>query len=148
MKNKKIRTAAIVLGIMMVILVMLNFGLNFWLKNSLPGYIKRNSDYLITYKTLNVDVGTGNIFASGITVNSQSPDNTHKMGLQGTVDTLIVSRLGLYDLVFNKSLSTSKLTLKKPNLNIILPDPASKNDRKKRDVDFDNINISNGNISI
>ena len=33
-----------------------NFGLNLWLKYQLPNYIKNNSDYKISYKTLDVDL--------------------------------------------------------------------------------------------
>ncbi|QOW11184.1 hypothetical protein Q73A0000_12860 [Kaistella flava (ex Peng et al. 2021)] len=149
MKKKYIRLFSIILGILLLLLLIINFGLNFWLKHNLPGYIKKNSDYIITYKTLNVEVGSGNIFATGITINNQNPDRTDKVGLQGTVDTLSVSRMGIYDLLFHKSISTNDLTLKNPNLNIILAKPIiDKKGKERNPVDFKNINISNGNIQV
>ncbi len=137
------------LGILLLILLAANFGLNVWLKTQLPGYIKKNTDYKVSYKTLDVDLGSGNIFASGITVNSKNPQNTNVIGLQGTIDTLKISRFGIYDAVFNKRISSSDLLLAKPNLNIILARPIDRKTGKKRNpVLFENIRINKGTINI
>lgn len=149
MKNKKIKIFSVVFGILLLLFLVVNFGVNFWLKRNLPDYIKNNSDYIVTYKTLDVDFGTGNIFATGITVNNQNPDNTDKLGLQGTIDTLRISRVGIYDLLFNKRISTSRVSLNNPTMNINLPKPANDKTKKKRKpVEVNNINISNANIQI
>ncbi|MDP2452917.1 MULTISPECIES: hypothetical protein [unclassified Kaistella] len=149
MKKKYIRLFSIIFGILLLLFLIVNFGLNFWLKYNLPNYIKKNSDYIITYKTLDVDTGTGNIHATGITINNQNPDRTDKLGLQGTVDTLSISRLGIYDLIFSKSISTDDLTLNGPNLNIVLPKPIDEKTSKKSNTPtFKNINISEGNIQV
>ncbi|CEJ67754.1 hypothetical protein BN1195_00030 [Chryseobacterium oranimense G311] len=137
------------LGILLLILLAANFGLNIWLKTQLPGYIKKNTDYKVSYKTLDVDLGSGNIFASGITVNSKNPQNTNVIGLQGTIDTLKISRFGIYDAIFNKTISSSDLLLAKPNLNIILARPVDRKTGKKRNpVLFENIRINKGTINI
>lgn len=136
-------------GILAVILLAANFGLNIWLKTQLPDYIKKNTDYKVSYKTLDVDLGSGNIFASGITVNPKDPQNTNVMGLQGTIDTLKISRFGIYDALFNKRISSSDLLLAGPNLNISLAKPVDRKTGKKRNpVLFENIRINNGTISI
>jgi len=136
-------------GILLVILLAANFGLNMWLKTQLPDYIKKNTDYKVSYKTLDIDLGTGNILASGITVNSKNPQNTEVIGLQGTIDTLKISRFGIYDALFNKRISSSDLLLAKPNLNIILARPVDKKTGKKRNpVSFENIRINNGTINV
>ena len=136
-------------GILLVILLAANFGLNMWLKTQLPDYIKKNIDYQVSYKTLDIDLGTGNILASGITVNSKNPQNTEVIGLQGTIDTLKISRFGIYDALFNKRISSSDLLLAKPNLNIILARPVDKKTGKKRNpVSFENIRINNGTINV
>ena len=118
-------------GILLVILLAANFGLNMWLKTQLPDYIKKNTDYKVSYKTLDIDLGTGNILASGITVNSKNPQNTDVIGLQGTIDTLKISRFGIYDALFNKKISSSDLLLANPNLNISLAKPISEKTGKK-----------------
>lgn len=149
MKKKYIRLFSIIFGIFLILFLIVNFGLNLWLKYNLPNYIKKNSDYTITYKTLDVDTGTGNILSTGITINNQNPDRTDKLGLQGTIDTLSISRLGIYDLIFSKNINTEDLTLKNPNLNIILAKPTDEKKGKKSNLPkFKNIAITNGNIQV
>lgn len=136
-------------GFLLVILLVANFGLNMWLKTQLPDYIKKNTEYKVSYKTLDVDLGTGNILASGITVNSKNPQNTDVIGLQGTIDTLKISRFGIYDALFNKKISSSDLLLANPNLNVSLAKPISQKTGKKRNpVSFENIRINNGTINV
>lgn len=143
--KKFLITAAILLGIVLFA----NFGFNFWLKNKLPGYLKKNTDYKVSYKTLDVDLTTGNIFVTGITVNNKNPQNTEVIGIQGTVDTLKISRFGIFDAVFNKRISSTDLLLGKPNLNIILAKPIDKKTGKKKNpVVFENIRINKGTITI
>jgi hypothetical protein len=147
--NKWVKKLLIGLGILLLILLAANFGLNIWLKTQLPEYIKNNTDYKVSYKKLDVDLGSGNIFVAGITVNSKDPQNTNVIGLQGTIDTLKISRFGIYDAVFNKRISSSDLLLAKPNLNISLAKPVDHKTGKKRNpVLFENIRINKGVINI
>lgn len=147
--KKWVKRLLITFGILAVILLATNFGLNIWLKTQLPEYIKKNTAYQVSYKTLDVDLGTGNIFAAGISINSKDPQNTDVIGLQGTIDTLKISRFGIYDAVFNKRISSSDLLLAKPNLNVILAKPADRKTGKKRNpVLFENIRINKGKIAV
>lgn len=147
--NRWIKNLLMTFGILAVILLAANFGLNIWLKTQLPEYIKKNTAYKVSYKTLDVDLGTGNIFAVGITINSKNPQNTDVIGLQGTIDTLKISRFGIYDAVFNKRISSSDLLLAKPNLNVILAKPVDRKTGKKRNpVLFENIRINEGKIAV
>jgi hypothetical protein len=147
--RKWVKRLLISFGILAGILLAANFGLNIWLKTQLPDYIKKNTDYKVSYKTLDVDLGSGNIFATGISVNSKNPQNTNVIGLQGTIDTLKISRFGIYDAIFNKRISSSDLLLAKPNLNIILAKPVLRKTEKKRNPFlFENIRINNGKIAV
>lgn len=149
MQKKYFKIFSIVLAILFLILLIGNFGLNYWLKNNLPNYIKNNSDYLISYKEMDVHLGTGNITATGISINNKNPQNDKILGLQGTVDSLGISRLGIYDVLFRKKFTTSSLILKNPILNIILPKPlADKNGKKKQNLEMDRLKIDGGTISI
>ena len=130
--RKWVKRLLISFGILAGILLAANFGLNIWLKTQLPDYIKKNTDYKVSYKTLDVDLGSGDIFAAGISVNSKDPQNTDVIGLQGTIDTLKISRFGIYDAIFNKKISSSDLLLDKPNLNVILAKPFDHKTGKKR----------------
>lgn len=147
--NKWVKRLLISFGILAGLVLAANFGLNFWLKTQLPDYIKNKTNYKVSYKTLDVDLGTGNILATGISVNNKDPENTNIIGLQGTIDTLKISRLGIYDALFNKTISSTDLLLSKPSLNIILAKPVDQKTGKKRNpVLFENIRINNGTISI
>ena len=149
MQKKYFKIFSIVLAILFLILLVGNFSLNYWLKNNLPNYIKNNSDYLIFYKELDVHLGTGNITATGISINNKNPQNDKILGLQGTVDSLDISRLGIYDVFFNKKFSTSSLILKNPTLNFVLPKPlAKKKGSKKQNLEMDRLKIDGGTISI
>lgn len=137
------------LGILFGIILLANFGLNIWLKTQLPDYIKKNTNYKVSYKSLSVDLGTGNILATRITVNNKNPQNISVIGFQGTIDTLKISRFGIYDAIFNKVISSNDLLLAKPNLNIILAKPKDiKTDKEQNPVNFENIKISNGTIQV
>lgn len=147
--KKWVKKLLIGLGVLLVIILLANFGLNIWLKTQLPNYIKNNTDYKVSYKSLEVDLLSGNILATEISVNNKNPQNNNVIGLQGTIDTLKISRFGIYDAVFNKQISSSDLLLSKPNLNVILAKPVDDKTGKKRNpVKFENIRINDGNISI
>ncbi|AZA91555.1 Uncharacterised protein [Chryseobacterium nakagawai] len=147
--KKWVKRLLISFGILAGLLLAANFGLNFWLKTQLPEYIKKNTDYKVSYKSLDVDLSTGNILATGISVNSKNPQNTNVIGLQGTIDTLKVNRFGIYDAIFNKIISSSDLLLAKPNLNIILAKPVDQKTGKKRNPFlFENIRINHGKVAV
>lgn len=147
--KKWVKKLLVGLGVLLVIILLANFGLNIWLKTRLPSYIKNNTDYNVSYKRLEVDLMSGNILATSISVNNKNPKNINVIGLQGTIDTLKISRFGIYDALFNKQISSSDLLLSKPNLNVILAKPVDDKTGKKRNpVKFENIRINNGNISI
>ncbi|WP_370896677.1 hypothetical protein [Chryseobacterium gossypii] len=147
--KKWVKRLSIGLGALLIVILLANFGLNIWLKTRLPQYIKNNTDYKVSYKTLDVDLTTGNILSTGISVNSKNPQNINVIGLQGTIDTLKISRLGIYDAIFNKQISSSDLLLSGANLNMILARPVDNRTGKKRNPFlFDNIRIRRGNISI
>ncbi|RZJ48661.1 MAG: hypothetical protein EOO44_20380, partial [Flavobacterium sp.] len=149
MKKPWVKRLLIGLGIFLGLILIVNLAINIWLKTQLPDYIKKNTDYKVSYKSLGVDLGTGNIFATGITINNKNPKNVTVMGFQGTIDTLKVSRFGIYDAIFNKTISSSDLLLSKPNLNIILAKPKDKKTAKQTNpISFENIKINNGTIRI
>ena len=149
MKKSWVKKLLITTAILLGIVLLANFGFNFWLKNKLPDYIKKNTDYKVSYKILDVDLTTGDIFVTGITVNNKNPQNNEVIGLQGTIDTLKISRFGIFDALFNKQISSTDLLLDKPNMNIVLAKPIDeKTGKKKNPVMFENIRINKGEITI
>ncbi len=149
MKKRIPRFVLWTLAGLLLLLLVANLGINFWLKKKLPGYIKGNTEYIVSYKTLEVDLLTGNIHSTGLSVNSQHPGDKNTIGLQGTIDTLSVSRLGIYDYLVHKSVSSTQLNMIRPLLNVTLAKPVDDRTGKKRNpVTFRNINIKDGDIRI
>ncbi|MBD8083179.1 hypothetical protein [Chryseobacterium caseinilyticum] len=149
MKKPWVRKLLIGLGIFFGLILIANFALNIWLKTQLPDYVKKNTDYKVSYKRMDVDLMTGNIFASAIEVESKNPTNTQVIGLKGSIDTLKISRFGIFDAVFNKKISSTDLLLANPNLEITLADAVDKKTGKKKNpVSFENIRIRNGKITV
>ena len=149
MKKNYIRYLSIFLAVTVLIFLAFNFGTNFWLQNNLAGYIKKNSNYKVAYNDLKVDLVTGDISASAISIENKKNSNPNVIGLQGHIDSLLISRLGIYDAVFNKVINSSQLVLVRPNLKITLAKPVDEKTGKKRNpVVFENLTIKGGNISI
>lgn len=148
MNKKYLKIIGIVLGVLLGLVLVANLGLNFWLKNQLPAYIKKNSDYAVNYKTLNVNLISGSVFATQISVKSKNPNNRDVMAVDGTVDTLSVSRIGIFDALVNKKVSVNSISLRKPNLKIILAKPVDKTGKKRTTPSFENIEITNGNLEV
>ena len=147
--NKWLKILLISLAVLSALFLLGNLGINLWLKNNLPDYIRKNSAYNVSYQSLDVELATGSIISRGIKIASKEPNNQNVIGLDGTVDSLSISRLGLWDAVVNKRINSSDLTLVKPNLKITLAKPIDDKTGKKRNpVLFKNIKIKDGNIII
>ncbi len=148
-KKKLIKRAGFIIGGIIVLILLINIGINFWLKYSLPDYIKKNSHYEVNYSALNVDLATGNILAADLKIASKNLKDLNVIGLDGTAKKVSLSRLGIYDAVFNKKINSSELKLTQPNLRIRLAKPVDDRTGKKRNpVGFRNITIDDGNITI
>ncbi|RNA61125.1 hypothetical protein D1631_03835 [Chryseobacterium nematophagum] len=148
-KKKWVKRLLFGFGVLFIILLLANFGLNLWLKTQLPDYIKNNTDYKISYKTIEVDLGNGSVFSTGISISNKDPQNNNILGLQGTIDTLRMSRFGMYKAIFNDEINSSDLLLARPNLDVTLAKPVDhKTNKKRKEFLFENITIRKGRISI
>lgn len=148
MKNKHTRVLFITLGGIIILLLTAYFGINLWLQYQLPNYIKNNSNYNVSYEDLNVDFSSGDIVATDFSINTKNLKDDI-IGVDGTVDSIKISRLGLYDAIFNNKISSSNLLLVKPQLKVVLAKPGKeKSNKKQNPVTFKNINIKEGNITI
>jgi len=121
MKKKFLKPFVYGLGILLAIILIGNLALNYWLQHSLPKFLKENTDYTVAYKKMDVDLGTGNVFASGISIRNKKEKDTSVLRIQGNIDTLKINRLGLFKLLFKKQLRTSGLEVGGANLTFHLP---------------------------
>ena len=147
--KKTLKVAGIVLGSILLLILIVNIGFTLWLKYQLPDYIKNKTPYEITYKTLNVEILSGSISADGILIKSKNPTDKNVLSIDGFVDGLSVSRLGIIDLIKNNQINTNSVTLSNPRLRIALARPKTVDSvKKKMPFLIKNINITKGNIEI
>ena len=84
----------VLIGIVSLVLliVILNIGLNIWVNRQLPKIINRENDsaYFITYKNLNVSLLSSNIAAEGIVIVPKAAlkDSINKVGIYAKVRNL------------------------------------------------------------
>jgi hypothetical protein len=147
--KKTLKVTGIVVGSILLLILVLNIGFSLWLKYQLPDYIKNKTPYAITYKTLNVEIISGSISADDILIKSKNPNDKKVLAIDGFVDGLNVSRLGIIDLIKNKKINTNSIRLTNPRLKIRLAQPKTK-DSAKEPMPFliRNIDITKGNIEV
>lgn len=147
--KKTLKVTGIVLGSILLLILIVNVGFTLWLKYQLPDYIKNKTPYAITYKTLNVEILSGSISADDILIKSKNPNNKKVLAIDGFVDGLNVSRLGIIDLIKNKKINTNSIRLTNPRLKIRLAQKKTK-DSVKEPMPFliRNIDITKGNIDV
>lgn len=131
------------------ILMVVIFGFRYWLKTNLPQYIKEKTPYNITYKNLEFRFLEGDMTASQVRISNKQSGNQDMLGLNGTIDEVYISNLGIYDALINKTLNSNEIKLNEPNLKITLAKPTEKKIlKKKASIVFKNVKISNGNVEI
>ena len=147
--KKTLKVTGIVLGCILLLILILNIGFTLWLKYQLPDYIKNKTPYAITYKTLNVEILSGSISADDILIKSKNPNDKKVLAIDGFVDGLNISRLGIIDLIKNKKINTNSIRLTNPRLKIRLAQKKMK-DSVKEPMPFliRNIDITKGNIDV
>ena len=94
-----------------VLLVSANLYFHYWLQYHLPKYIENKSPYHIHYQDLNIEFVSGNISASKVKITPKITDNQNVLQLNGTVDSLFISNLGIYDAILNKKINAKYLKL-------------------------------------
>ena len=147
--KKTLKVTGIFLGSILLLILIVNVGFSLWLKYQLPDYIKNKTPYAISYKTLNVEILSGNITADGILIKSKNPNDKKVLAIDGFVSGLNIGRLGIIDLIKNKKINTNSLRLTNPRLKIRLAQPKTK-DSVKEPMPFliRNIDITKGNIDV
>lgn len=131
-----------------VLLVSANLYFHYWLRHHLPQYIENKSPYHIHYQNLNIELVSGNISASKVKITPKNTDNQSVLQLNGTVDSLFISNVGIYDAILNKKINAKYLKLFRPNLQIILPKNQDGDKKNKQPLISKNLMIENGNIEI
>lgn len=147
--KKAFKIPLIIAGCLLGLFLIVNLAFSLWLKYQLPDYLKSKTPYGITYQSLDVSVLTGGISANKVMVKTKQPDNPYILALDGTLQNLKISRLGIIQLLKNKQIDANTVLLDQPNLKIRLA--RSKNNKSEEDLMpfiIKNIGLKNGNVII
>jgi hypothetical protein len=145
------------LGTMLLLAVILNIGLNLWIKFQLPKIINRenDSDYYITYKNLDVSLWNDVITADEIVVIPKSAlkDSINKSGIYAKVKGVKVQDFKIWNLAFSDKLKAKSITVEEPK--VVLYKKKAKYDVKKavvgpfdKIISVSDIYLNHGNLEI
>lgn len=131
--NKYLKIVIAIISLLLLV-VLANVGLNFWIERELPATINENNDspYLITYKDVSVSLFDSNIIAKDIVVIPKDTTglNGKRIGLYAHVKTIKVSDFKLWDILFSKKLRAERVFVSKPT--VLLFNPAEKSPKKEK----------------
>lgn len=111
----------ILIGLVIVVSVLLlaDFGLNFWIDKKLPTIIseKNDSPYYITYKNLDVALWSGNIKATGILLlpKASMKDTINKAGIYSRITSIEIKKFRVWDVLFNDKIKAKSITINEPH---------------------------------
>ncbi|UPT69284.1 MAG: hypothetical protein M0D53_08590 [Flavobacterium sp. JAD_PAG50586_2] len=108
------------LGSLLLLILILNIGLNAWVKHQLPKIINRenDSDYFITYKNLSVSLLNSNIKADEIVVVPKAAvkDSITKAGIYAKIHAVEVKDFKIWKLIFTDKLMAKSITVQQPQV--------------------------------
>ena len=112
------KTGIAILSVIAVVLI-LNIGLNFWVKYQLPKIINEQSKtYTITYKNLVISLLDGNITATNVVVLPKAALDAEKRkaGIYATVSKVEIKNFKIFSVLFSDRIKARSLTLTKPEV--------------------------------
>lgn len=108
------------LGSIVLLVVFLNIGLNWWIEVKLPKIINRKNDsaYFITYKKLKVSLWDSNIIADEIVIVPKGAviDTVNKAGIYANVQNVEVKDFKIWNLIFSDKIKARSITVQQPKL--------------------------------
>jgi hypothetical protein len=104
----------------LTLLLLANFGLNFWLNSQLPKVIKENNEtpYHIGYDKLSIDLLSANIHLSNIVVlpKIKPKNSTEKIGVYAKTASITITKFSFWHLLFNDIIKAKSITVTEPNV--------------------------------
>lgn len=108
------------LGSLFLLILILNIGVNAWVKHQLPEIINRENDsaYFITYKNLSVSLLNSNIKADEIVVVPKAAvkDSINKAGIYAKIHAVEVKDFKIWKLIFTDKLMAKSITVQQPEV--------------------------------
>jgi len=148
--SKLKKTLMIIVGIILLMLLIFPFALDFYLKRKLPDLINDKTAYNLKLDNFNLSLFSGDLTANNIFINNKNAKDSTVTQINGTVKELKIEDFSIWKAVFSKTYKAQDVVLSDPNIAIVFaPKKDKKNKKKKKlDIALENIIVSNGNVQI
>ncbi|WP_312768048.1 hypothetical protein [Epilithonimonas sp.] len=148
--SKLKKTLMIIGGIILLLLLIFPFALDFYLKRKLPDLINDKTAYNLKLDDFNLSLFSGDLTANNIFINNKNAKDSTVTQINGTVKELKINDFNIWKALFKKSYHLKNLVLSDPNITLIFAPKKDKKktNSKKTDIKLENIIISNGNVKI
>jgi len=140
----------IIASIILLMLLIFPFALDFYLKRKLPDLINDKTAYNLKLDNFNLSLFSGDLTANNIFINNKNVKDSTVTQINGTVKELKIEDFSIWKAVFSKTYKAQDVVLSDPNIAIVFaPKKDKKNKKKKKlDIALENIIVSNGNVQI
>jgi len=101
-----------------LILISVNFGLNYWIKKQLPIIIhqKNKTVYDINYEKIEVSLWSRNIYAQTLLVSPKNEPKDSKNGLFSKIESITIKHFNIWDLAFHDIIQAESIIINKPRV--------------------------------
>lgn len=149
---------AIISFLFLVILV--NFGLNYWIKKQLPIIIneKNKTAYNINYEKIDVELLSRNIYATTLLISPKNQPKDSKNGLFSKIESITIKHFNIWDLAFNDIIQAESIIINKPRVILYKKGEKPINNRKsiqkeivdpfRKIVSVSNIYLNDGTVDV
>lgn len=151
---KSIKKASIWILSILGLSLILNFGINYWVKSKLPNIISEKNDTPYDFKFSNLKFS---IFDSSISIDSISilpkPNNTVPLryNFEAKVSTIEILGVNFFKLITKKDIDAISIKIKEPNINIYKPETQNTiNQRTKiqNSINIEHFEIINAEVNL
>ncbi|SFD41364.1 hypothetical protein [Flavobacterium phragmitis] len=101
-----------------IIVLLANFGLNYWIKKQLPIIIheKNKTAYNINYEKIEVSLFSRNIYAQTLLVHPKNEPKDSKNGLFTKIESITIKHFNIWDLAFRDIIQAESIIINKPRV--------------------------------
>nr|WP_294929797.1 hypothetical protein [uncultured Flavobacterium sp.] len=141
-------------------LILINIGLNYWIKKQLPIIIheKNNTVYNINYEKIEVSLWSRNIHATTLLVHPKNEPKDSKNGLFSKIESITIEHFNIWDLAFNDVIQAESIIINKPRVILYKKGEKLINDSKninkqivepfRKIVSVSNIYLNDGTVDV
>jgi hypothetical protein len=101
-----------------VFVILINIGLNYWIKKQLPIIIheKNKTTYNINYEKIEVSLISQNIYATTLLVHPKNEPKNSKNGLFSKIESVTIKHFNIWDLAFRDIIQAESIIINKPRV--------------------------------